>query len=141
MVGVLAVFYRVIPNTKVFWRASFTGAVVVAVLLMLNNYLAFLYLRRVIFTKSLYGSLGIIPVLMFGLYIFWLFVLIGGQISYAVQNVHFRNSQVAWGTLSSSMRERLSLAVARCEDIKKCVTASHAGIQLAPASALGVRRG
>ena len=132
LVGVLAVFYRVIPNTKVFWRASFTGAVVVAVLLMLNNYLAFLYLRRVIFTKSLYGSLGIIPVLMFGLYIFWLFVLIGGQISYAVQNVHFRNSQVAWGTLSSSMRERLSLAVflTICRRFHAClppVSAPHLG--------------
>lgn len=43
--------------------------------------------------------------------------------------------------LSEAEQERLSLAVARCEDIKKCVTASHAGIQLAPASALGVRRG
>ena len=132
LVGVLAVFYRVIPNTKVFWRASFTGAVVVAVLLMLNNYLAFLYLRRVIFTKSLYGSLGIIPVLMFGLYVFWLFVLIGGQISYAVQNVNFRNSQVAWGSLSSSTRERLSLAVflTICRRFQAClppVSASHLG--------------
>jgi membrane protein len=48
---------------------------------------------------------------MLGLYVFWLYVLIGGIISYAVQNVHFRNSQAAWGQLSESMRERLSLVV------------------------------
>jgi len=29
---------------------------------------------------------------MIGLYVFWLYVLIGGQISYAVQNVHTRKS-------------------------------------------------
>lgn len=111
VVLVLTLFYRVIPNTHVFWRAAFLGAVVVAALLTLNNFLAFLYVRRVLLSKSLYGSLGVLPVLMFGLYIFWLYLLIGGQISYAVQNVHFRNSQSAWSQLTESMRERLSLVV------------------------------
>ena len=111
LVGLLMLFYRVIPNTHVFWRAAFIGAVVVGVLILLNNFVAFLYVRRVILTKNLYGSLGILPVLMLGLYIFWLYVLIGGVISYAVQNVHFRNSQAAWGSLTEAMRERLSLVV------------------------------
>jgi membrane protein len=111
VVVMLTLFYRYIPNTHVFWRAAFFGALIVALLLLLNNYLAFIYVRRVVLSKSLYGSLGILPILMFGLYIFWLYVLIGGQISYAVQNVHFRSSQNAWSTLSASTRERLSLVV------------------------------
>jgi membrane protein len=111
LVAILTVFYRAIPNTRVHWRAAASGAVVVALLLTANNFLQFLYLRRVLLTRSLFGSLGIIPVLMFGLFIFWLFVLVGGQISYAVQNVHVRNSRLAWGSLSASNRERLSLAV------------------------------
>jgi len=78
---------------------------------MLNNLVAFFYVRRVILTQSLYGQLAVPLVLMLGLYIFWLYVLIGGIISYAVQNVHFRNSQAAWGQLTESMRERLSLVV------------------------------
>ena len=111
LVAVLAAFYRAIPNTRVAWRAAFSGAFAVALMLTANNYLQFLYLRRVLLAKSLFGSLGIIPVLMFGLYVFWLFVLIGGQISYAVQNVDVRNSKLAWGHLSTANRERLSLAV------------------------------
>ena len=111
LVAVLTVFYRAIPNTKVRWSAAFYGALAVAVLLTLNNFLQFLYLRRVLLTRSLFGSLGIIPVLMFGLFIFWIFVLVGGQISYAVQNVHVRNGRMAWGGLSAANRERLSLAV------------------------------
>jgi membrane protein len=48
--------------------------------------------------------------------------LIGGQISYAVQNVHVRNSQLAWGGLSAAIRERLSLAVlvAICRRFHEC---------------------
>jgi membrane protein len=111
LVGVLAAFYRAIPNTRVRWSAALSGAVAVALLLIANNYLQFLYLRRVLLAKSLFGSLGIIPVLIFGLYIFWLIVLIGGQLSYAVQNIDVRNSKLAWGSLSTANRERLSLAV------------------------------
>lgn len=87
LVGILTLVYRVIPNTRVFWRAAFVGAVVVAALLLLNNVVALLYVRRVVLERSLYGSLAIFPVFMLGLYIFWLYVLIGGVISYAVQNV------------------------------------------------------
>jgi membrane protein len=111
LVGALTLFYRAIPNTRVKWRAALAGALVVALLLTANNFLQFLYLRRVLLTRSLFGSLGVIPVLMLGLYVFWVFMLVGGQISYAVQNVHVRNSRLAWGSLSAVNRERLSLAV------------------------------
>lgn len=111
LAAVLTLFYRVIPNTRVLWRAAFVGGLVVTGLLLLNNYIAFLYVKRVLLTKSLYGSLSVLPVLMIGLYIFWLYILIGAAISYAVQNVHFRNSQAAWGSLTEAMRERLSLVV------------------------------
>ena len=111
LVGILTLFYRYIPNTQVFWRAAVSGAAIVAVLLVGNNLLAFFYLQRIDFTRSLYGSLGMLPILMFGLYVFWLFILVGGQISYAVQNVHFRSSQAAWSNLSEATRERLTLAV------------------------------
>ncbi|HRE83913.1 MAG TPA: YihY/virulence factor BrkB family protein [Opitutaceae bacterium] len=111
LTGLLMVFYRTIPNTRVLWSAALVGAVVVALLILLNNFLAALYLKRVFLTRSLYGSLSIVPVLMLGLYIFWLFVLLGGTVSYAVQNVHFRNSQAAWNSLSEALRERLTLIV------------------------------
>jgi membrane protein len=111
LVALLTLFYRFAPNTKVRWIAAFLGAAVVSALLVLNNLLAFLYVQRVAMQTTLYGSLSLLPVLMAGLYIFWLFVLLGGQISYAVQNVHFRNSQALWGALAESVRERLSLLV------------------------------
>jgi len=111
LISILTLFYRYIPNTRVFWRAALSGAVVVGVMIFCNNLIAAAYLSRVKLTSSLYGSLALPMILMFGLYIFWLVVLVGGQISYAVQNVHYRNSQAAWSSLSEFTRERLTLIV------------------------------
>lgn len=135
LILVLTLFYRAIPNTHVRWVPALTGAVSVGVLLFANNYLAFLYISRVLISKALYGSLAIPVVLMFGLYIFWFFVLLGGQVSYAVQNVRVRNSQAMWHNLAESTRERLSLAVLLkvCRYFHACLpppTASKVGEEL-----------
>jgi membrane protein len=119
----LALFYRIIPNTRVFWGGAFIGGLVVAALLLGNNLAQALFVKRVLFERDLYGTLAIVPVLMFGLYIFWLFVLIGGVVSYAIQNVQFRNSQAAWSTLTESMRERIALVVflTICRRFRECL--------------------
>ncbi|MDB6167112.1 MAG: ribonuclease [Lacunisphaera sp.] len=119
----LTLFYRVIPNTRVFWRPAFAGAAVVTGLLVLNNFAALLYVKRVVLEKNLYGGLALPLVLLSVLYIFWVCVLIGGTVSYAIQNVHFRNSQAAWSTLTESMRERLSLVVflTVCRRFRECL--------------------
>lgn len=111
LIVILTLFYRLIPNTRVKWRAALIGAIIVTLLLFLNNYLAFLYFRNVVSTNRLYGSVGILPILMLGLYVFWLFVLVGGQITYAVQNVNYRSSQTAWHNLNHATRESMSLLV------------------------------
>ena len=111
LVLLLTLFYRLVPHTRVRWTAALIGALIVTALLFLNNYLAFLYFKRVVLSRSLYGSVSIMPVLMVGLYIFWFFVLVGGQITYAVQNVHYRSSQTAWHSLNHFTRESMSLVV------------------------------
>ena len=107
----LAVFFRFIPNTKVEWRPSFIGAAIVVLLLHAYNMLSFLYVQRVVDTNSLYGSVGIIVVLMLGLYIFWLLILLGGQITYAVQNADFLTNENAWQLTSARSREVVSLGI------------------------------
>lgn len=107
----LAVFFRFIPNIQVNWKAAFTGATLVVILLQLYNLLSFLYVQRVVDTRSLYGSVGIIVVLMLGLYVFWLLILFGGQITYAVQNADYLTNENAWQKTSEHTQEIISLAV------------------------------
>lgn len=108
LLGLLMGFYRFFPNTPVSWRAGLAGALVAAILLISNHVLSIIYVHKVIESRSLYGSVGIIPVLMLGLYIFWFFVLVGAQITYAVQNVHYLTNQQAWKRISTRTRELLT---------------------------------
>jgi len=138
---VLATFYRFIPNTLVTWKASFIGAFVSLVLIGANNAWAFaFYSNRVSLDRSLYGSLAIIPVLMFGMYVFWLFILLGGRVSYAVQNAHFKSDKMAWDPLNYASKESISLLLFSivCRRFRQCKPAPS-GKELAEISRLPVQ--
>lgn len=107
----LTVFYKFIPNTSVGWWPAVAGGTTVVLLLNLNNYLAFLYINTVLRQQSLFGPFVLPIVLMFGLYVFWLVVLLGGQITYAVQNANYRSSTIAWHGLNYHARQGLALLV------------------------------
>lgn len=81
-----AAFYMLMPNTKVHWRAALAGGVAGGLLFHLNNALSVIYVSRVISNSKIYGSLGLVPVFMIGLYVSWLILLFGAQVAYAYQN-------------------------------------------------------
>ncbi|TVP75424.1 MAG: YihY/virulence factor BrkB family protein [Puniceicoccaceae bacterium] len=111
IVLLVAAFLRFIPNTKVKWQPALVGAILVVALLKVYQMLSFLYVQQVVSNKSLYGSVGIIVVLMLGLYVFWLLILLGGQLTYAVQNADFLTNENAWQKASERSRELISLSI------------------------------
>jgi len=81
-----ALFYILMPNTKVQWRAAVVGGLVGGLLFHLNNVVSVLYVSRVVTNSRIYGSLALVPVFMVGLYFSWLILLFGAQVAYAFQN-------------------------------------------------------
>jgi len=81
-----AAFYSLMPNTKVDWQAALVGGLVGGLLFHLNNLASVLYVSRVVSSSKIYGSLGLVPVFMIGLYFSWLILLFGAQVAYAFQN-------------------------------------------------------
>lgn len=79
-------FYHLMPNTKVHWRAALAGGVVGGCLWQLNNQFSVFYISRVVTNSKIYGSLGMVPVVMVGLYFSWIILLLGAQVAYAFQN-------------------------------------------------------
>lgn len=112
-----AVFYALLPNTKVEWQAALAGGVVGGCLWQLNNLLSVLYVSRVVANNKVYGSLGMVPVVMVGLYFSWLILLFGAQVAYSFQNrrAYFQEKQVE--NLDQRSREfiglRLMVEIAR----------------------------
>ncbi|HAB19487.1 MAG TPA: YhjD/YihY/BrkB family envelope integrity protein [Verrucomicrobiota bacterium] len=81
-----AALYFWMPNTRVRWPAALVGGVVASVLWTLNGKLSALYTTRVLTYNAIYGSLGVLPVFLVGMYLTWLIVLFGAQVSYVFQN-------------------------------------------------------
>lgn len=103
-----AVFNRMMPNVRVHWSAACLGGATVACLVTGNHQLAAVYVGKVTQFQDLYGELSIILVLMFGTYLSWLFVLIGGQVAYAFQHRRALAQHKAWESLSHRARRTLA---------------------------------
>jgi len=81
-----AFFYKIMPNTRVTFNAALVGGVIGGSLWYLNNVFGFLFVSRIFTNSKIYGSLGLVPVFMIGLYFSWLILLFGAQVAYAFQN-------------------------------------------------------
>jgi membrane protein len=81
-----ALVYLLVPNTKVRLSAALVGGIVGGSLWHLNNIFGFLYVTRVVSNSKFYGSFGLLPVFMIGLYFSWMILLFGAQAAYAFQN-------------------------------------------------------
>lgn len=81
-----ALFYFLVPNTKVRFNAALIGGIVGGTVWHVNNLFGFLYVSRVVSNSKIYGSLGLVPVFMAGVYLSWLILLFGAQVAYAYQN-------------------------------------------------------
>ena len=119
----LAVFYKLMPNTRVEWKAAFVGGAVAALLWGLNNQLSVLYFGQVVRNSKIYGSLGILPVFLVGLYLSWLMLLFGAQVAYAFQNrkayLHERLADSVNHVTREFIALRLMTSVARSFDAGK----------------------
>ncbi len=82
-----SLMYALMPNTHVRPGAAIAGGVFAGTLWQFNSWLSTLYVSRVITYNKIYGAIGVIPVLLVGLYFSWLIVLLGAQVAYAAQHV------------------------------------------------------
>jgi membrane protein len=79
--------YLLLPNTKVKVRAAVWGAVVAAIAWTLTKWVFKLYVVKFIPYNEVYGVLGLIPLGIFWIYLGWLIVLFGLQLTYTTQHL------------------------------------------------------
>jgi membrane protein len=106
-----ALMYGLMPNTRVRFHAALIGGIVGGTLWQLNSLLNTLYVSRVVTYSKIYGSLGIVPVFLVGLYFSWLIVLLGAQVSFAAQNIRNYLQQQASQRIDQAGRELLACQV------------------------------
>lgn len=81
----LVFLYRTMPNTHVHFRTAMVGAVVAAVLWEAGKWGFTRYLDYSSGLQRLYGQMAILPLFLLWIYLTWLIVLFGLQVSYGMQ--------------------------------------------------------
>jgi membrane protein len=109
-----ALLYQLVPNTKVHFSAALAGSVVAGSLWHLNNIFGFLYVSRVVTNSKIYGSLGLVPVFMIGLYFSWTILLFGAQVAYAFQNRKAYLQEKIVENVNQRGREFIALRLMTC---------------------------
>ena len=79
--------YRLVPNTRVATRAALAGSLVAALFWQAGRSLLGAYFNNAVSFGNIYATLGIVPIFMFFVYIMWLVVLFGLEVSATVQRV------------------------------------------------------
>ncbi len=82
----LLLAYEIIPNTRVHMRSGVVGALVAAILWELAKWGFRQYLGYSASYAKLYGSMALLPLFMLWIYLTWLIILFGLQVSYGLQH-------------------------------------------------------
>ena len=80
MLVIFLMMYKMVPNTKTYWRYVWPGALVAAILFETSKNLFILYLERFASYQNVYGSVAPVIVLLFWAYLSSFFVLMGAEL-------------------------------------------------------------
>lgn len=101
--------YAFLPNTKVQLLPALAGAVVAASLWLLTKWGLTLSSSTLVKYNTLYGSLATIPITMFWLYLTWLVVILGAELSFAIQNSGSQRKEELAAEATTLCREIVAL--------------------------------
>lgn len=86
----LFLLYVLMPNTRVALKSAAIGSFVAAVMWEIGKWGFGLYVKHAVGYSALYGSLGLIPLFLLWIYVSWLIVLFGIELTYTLQGMRGR---------------------------------------------------
>lgn len=82
----LAFAYMLLPNTRVPFRHAIAGALISGALFELGKYGFAFYVTELANYERIYGALGTLPIFLIWLYLTWVVVLFGAEITFCLQH-------------------------------------------------------
>jgi membrane protein len=79
--GAFFLLYRIVPHRKVPWRHAAVGGVVAAVLFEIAKEIFAYYVRHAPGYNIVYGTFALVPIFMLWVYLSWLMVLFGAELT------------------------------------------------------------
>ena len=103
--------YVFMPNIKVQIRSALIGGIVGGTLWQLSQFGYVHFQVGVARYNAIYGTLAALPIFMVWIYLSWLIVLLGLEVTYASQNLTTIRREFHDGKVNFTSRERVALAV------------------------------
>ncbi len=133
---VLGILYMIMPNTRVRPRSALIAGLVAGAGFVLTQW-GYLYFQIGMSKyNAIYGSFAAVPLFLVWMQISWLIVLLGAELSYAMQNVHLYEYEHETLNLSSKRTKELSLLL-----LTTVVGRFRAGAAAPTSEELAVRHG
>ena len=108
---VFTIIYMIIPNTKVQIKSALVGGVSAGIAWHATSWVFHVAVASSTKYAAIYSSLAVLIIFMIWLYLNWLIVLIGAQITFCYQNLRFLTLKKEVFNLSTKLREKLSLII------------------------------
>ena len=103
--------YLIMPNTNVKFKSALIAGIVAGTAFQLVEWGLIYFAVGVARNNAIYGSFAALPLFLIWLQLSWLIVLVGAEISYAIQNVSKHNISDEEATYSIDSKKRLALAI------------------------------
>lgn len=81
--------YKIVPNTKVRWKPALIGGIIAGILFELAKRGFNLYVTRINYYNNIYLSLTTLVFFLLWVYIVWIIVLFGTEVTYTIQNMAY----------------------------------------------------
>jgi membrane protein len=91
----LALMNKLLPRANVNWGAAIAGALATALLLEATKYAFVRFAERIMLQSysSVYGPLGLVPLVLIWIYASWVLVLLGAEVAHALQNLRLLEAE------------------------------------------------
>lgn len=111
MWAVFTGLYLFMPNTRISLRAALLGGAFGGILWQLLQWGYVTFQVGVTRNNAIYGTMAALPVFMLWIYISWVIVLLGLEVTFAIQNFRTIRLELRGDNLSLDGRESASLAI------------------------------
>lgn len=111
--ALFAFVYIYMPNTKVRFSSGLIAAVATGTVYQATQWFYIAFQIGVSRTNAIYGSFAALPLFLAWIQVSWLIVLLGAELSFAIQNVDVYGYPADTKEISPFSRKILSLLVAR----------------------------
>jgi uncharacterized BrkB/YihY/UPF0761 family membrane protein/DNA-binding IscR family transcriptional regulator len=101
--------YAFLPNTQVKLKPALVGALAATLLWGLTRWGLTLSSATLVKYNTVYGSLATIPITMFWLYLSWLIVILGAELTFALQNLRTQRKEELATETTALFKETVAL--------------------------------